>query len=87
MTCRAAAKAEGELIRRKAADEAAELAAKEAAWRAKAKEMNAATKASNDTLMAFRAAERQRDKQLEAAVEGELPHSVACSRHTTTCLV
>lgn len=69
--CRAAAKAEGELIRRKAADEAAELAAKEAAWRAKAKEMNAATKASNDTLLAFRAAERERDNQLEAAVEGE----------------
>lgn len=69
--CRAAAKAEGELIRHKAVEEAAELAAKEAAWRAKAKEMNAATKASNDTLLAFRAAERQRDKQLEAAVEGE----------------
>jgi hypothetical protein len=33
--------------------------------------MNAATKASNDTLLAFRAAERQRDKQLEAAVEGK----------------
>lgn len=78
---RAAAKAEGELIRRKAADEAAELAAKEAAWRAKAKEMNAATKASNDTLLAFRAAERQRDKQLEAAVEGEVPGSsvVSCN--------
>lgn len=135
-THRAAAKAEGELIRRKAADEATELAAKEAAWRAKAKEMNAATKvstavicsddlllvtkqplhtlcdtphwqspehpesshycfvhmlrhphlpphkqlwletnnaqASNDTLLAFRAAERQREKQLEAAVEGVL---------------
>jgi hypothetical protein len=69
--CRAAVKAEGELIRHKAAEEAAELAAKEAAWRAKAKEMNAATKASNDTLLAFRAAERQRDKQLEAAVEGK----------------
>jgi hypothetical protein len=68
---RAAAAAEGELIRHKAAEEAAELAAKEAAWRAKAKEMNAATKASNDTLLAFKAAERQRDKQLEAAVEGE----------------
>lgn len=68
--CRAAAAAEGELIRHKAAEEAAELAAKEAAWRAKAKEMNAATKASNDTLLAFKAAERQRDKQLEAAVEG-----------------
>jgi hypothetical protein len=40
--------------------------------------MNAATKASNDTLMAFRAAERQRDKQLEAAVEGELLHTTAC---------
>jgi len=67
---RAAARAEGELIRHKAAEEAAELAAKEAAWRAKAKEMNAATKASNDTLLAFRAAERERDRQLEAAVEG-----------------
>lgn len=69
--CRAAAAAEGELIRHKAAEEAAELAAKEAAWRAKAKEMNAATEASNETLLAFKAAERQRDKQLEAAVEGE----------------
>jgi hypothetical protein len=77
LCCRAAAKAEGELIRHKAAEEAAELAAKEAAWRAKAKEMNAATKASNDTLLAFRAAERQRDKQLEAAFEGK-PSFIGC---------
>lgn len=68
--CRAANKAEGELIRRKATEEAAELAAKEAAWRERAREMNAATKASNDTLLAFRAAERQREAQLEQAVEG-----------------
>lgn len=70
---RAAAKAEGELIRRKAVEEAEELSAKEAAWRAQARAMNAATKASNDTLLAFRAAERQREQQLEAAVEGESP--------------
>jgi hypothetical protein len=69
--CRAANKAEGELVRRKAAEEAAELAAKEAAWRQKLLDMNAATKASNDTLLAFRAAERERDKQLEESVEGE----------------
>ena len=82
--CRAAAKAEGELIRRKAAEEAAELSAKEAAWWAKAKEMNAATKASNDTLLAFRAAERQRDKQLEAAVEGEGISNIGC--HLAACM-
>lgn len=58
------------MIRRKAAEEAAELAAKEAAWRQQAKDMNAATKAANDTLLAFRAAERARDRQLERAVEG-----------------
>jgi hypothetical protein len=57
-------------VRRKAAEEAAELAAKEAAWRQKLRDMNAATKASNDTLLAFRAAERERDKQLEESVEG-----------------
>lgn len=85
-SCRAAAKAEGELIRHKAAEEAAELAAKEAAWRAKAKEMNAATKASNDTLLAFRAAERQRDKQLEAAVEGELLIMVLSGTGALSCL-
>jgi hypothetical protein len=68
---RAANKAEGELVRRKAVEEAAELAAKEAAWRQKLLDMNAATKASNDTLLAFRAAERERDKQLEQSVEGE----------------
>lgn len=67
---RAANKAEGELIRRKATEEAAELAAKEAAWRAKALQMNAATTAANDTLLAFRAAEQQREKQLEKAIEG-----------------
>jgi hypothetical protein len=59
-------------VRRKAAEEAAELAAKEAAWRQKLLDMNAATKASNDTLLAFRAAERERDKQLEESVEGAL---------------
>jgi hypothetical protein len=58
------------MVRRKAAEEAAELAAKEAAWRQQAKDMNAATKAANDTLLAFRAAERERDRQLERAVEG-----------------
>lgn len=68
---RAANKGEGEMIRRKAAEEAAELTAKETAWRAKAIEMNAAVKAANDTLLAFRAAERERDKQLEHSIEGE----------------
>lgn len=71
---RAANKAEGELVRRKAAEEAAELAAKEAAWRQKLLDMNAATKASNDTLLAFRAAERERDKQLEESVEAFCRH-------------
>ncbi len=69
--CRAADKAEGQLIRCKALEEAAELAAKEAAARAQARDMNAATKAANDTLLAFRAAEGMREAQLEAAVEGE----------------
>jgi hypothetical protein len=35
------------------------------------KAMNAATKAANETLQAFRAAEREREQQAEAAVEGE----------------
>jgi hypothetical protein len=34
--------------------------------------MNAATKASNDTLLAFRVAQAEQDKQLEAAVQGVL---------------
>jgi hypothetical protein len=67
---RAADRAEGELIRRKAAEEAAELAAKEAAWRAKMGDMNAATAAANATLLAFRAAERERERLMDAAVEG-----------------
>ncbi|KAF8066395.1 permease [Scenedesmus sp. PABB004] len=66
---RAAGKAEGALVRRKAGEEAAQLAAKEAAARAAARAMTAATQASNDTLLAFRAAERERDKQLGEAVE------------------
>jgi hypothetical protein len=76
--CRAANKAEGELVRRKAAEEAAELSAKEAAWRQKLLDMNAATKASNNTLLAFRAAERERDKQLEQSVEGEALTTALC---------
>lgn len=90
-TCvtRAANKAEGELIRRKAAEEAAELEAKEAAWRRKALEMNAATKATQDTLLAFKAAEKERNRQLEAAVEGkgtELLAPVAVSA-TVVCFM
>lgn len=81
--CRASNQAEGELIRRKAAEEAADLAAKEAAWRAKALQMNAATKAANDTLLAFRAAEQERDKQLEEAVEG----AVSLGTRVKACLL
>lgn len=86
---RAANKAEGELIKRKAAEEAAELEAKEAAWRRKALEMNAATKATQDTLLAFKAAEKERNRQLEAAVEGngtELLVPVAVSA-TVVCFM
>jgi hypothetical protein len=66
-------KAEGELIKRKAAEEAQELHEKEAAWRAKMAAMNEATTAANATLQAFRAAERERERLADAAVEGEQP--------------
>jgi hypothetical protein len=68
---RAADRAEGELVRAKAAEEAAELLQKEAAWRAKMRAMNGATAAANATLLAFRAAERARERLMDAAVEGE----------------
>lgn len=58
-------------MRRKAAEEARELAAKEAAWRARMQAMNDATAAANATLQAFRAAERERERLVDAAVEGE----------------
>jgi len=59
------------MIRRKSAEEAQELSQKEAAWRAKMQAMNEATAATNATLQAFRAAERERERLMDAAVEGE----------------
>lgn len=49
--------------------EAEELAAKEAARLAKAKELNAQTKEANRTLQAFKMREAQREREQEAAIE------------------
>jgi hypothetical protein len=69
--CRAADRAEGKLICNKAAEEAAELQQKEAAWRAKMQAMNEATAAANATLQAFRAAEQEQERLMDAAIEGK----------------
>lgn len=70
-SCRAADRAEGAMIRQKALEEAAELRAKEDAWRAKLQAMNNATKAANQTLREFRAKEKDRERQMEEAIEGK----------------
>ena len=70
-TCRAMGKAEGELVRQKAADEAMELEQKEAAWRARMVVMYEGTTAANATLQAFRAAEKERERLADTAIKGE----------------
>ena len=41
------------------------------AWRDKMAAMNAATAAANATLQAFKAAERERERLMDTAIEGE----------------
>ncbi len=68
--CRAVDKAEGELIRSKAIEEAAELKSKEETWRARMKQMNEQTKAANAVLQGFRAKEKEHERKTEQAIEG-----------------
>lgn len=68
---RAENKREGEVLRAKAQEEVAEMRAKEELRLAKARQMNADTKAANVALQTFRLKELERQREQEAAIEGE----------------
>lgn len=73
-------------MRRKAAEEAAELAAKEAAWRAKMEAMNDATAAANMTLQVGGWGEEGRvceGKQRGAACQGNVTNRATATPPNT----
>lgn len=64
------AREEGELIRAKALQEAADQAAKEAATRAGLQQANRDTRRANEVLQGFKAREKEAEAQLEREIEG-----------------
>jgi hypothetical protein len=69
-THRQQAREEGELIRAKALQEAADQAAKEAATRTRLQQANLDTRRANEVLQGFKAREKEAEAQLEREIEG-----------------